>query len=121
GIRDFHVTGVQTCALPIWLVDRVEAHDRHTVTDLVVAVGQRTVVEERVLADDDVPALRVLQAWRLEVLNDQRARNEGPLLWPLTETVLGPTGDQILVVDVLVVLVATLDVVGHVAVAALDL
>src|SRR5690606_40810298 len=22
GIRDFHVTGVQTCALPIWVADR---------------------------------------------------------------------------------------------------
>src|SRR5690606_39981228 len=24
GIRDFHVTGVQTCALPIWVLDRFE-------------------------------------------------------------------------------------------------
>src|SRR6266511_570058 len=27
GIRDFHVTGVQTCALPIWI--RPEVHDAH--------------------------------------------------------------------------------------------
>src|SRR5207302_7156503 len=42
GIRDFHVTGVQTCALPIWkamrkkyrpLVDRV--HSRAELSDLI--------------------------------------------------------------------------------------
>src|SRR5690606_41046060 len=26
GIRDFHVTGVQTCALPIWVRRRYEGH-----------------------------------------------------------------------------------------------
>src|SRR5690606_40563420 len=26
GIRDFHVTGVQTCALPIFVIDAVERH-----------------------------------------------------------------------------------------------
>src|SRR5690606_40294754 len=25
GIRDFHVTGVQTCALPIWATDRIRS------------------------------------------------------------------------------------------------
>src|SRR5690606_39287902 len=25
GIRDFHVTGVQTCALPIWPAERIDA------------------------------------------------------------------------------------------------
>src|SRR5215510_16127285 len=30
GIRDGHVTGVQTCALPIWLLDHLE-HAAHLV------------------------------------------------------------------------------------------
>src|SRR5690606_39568464 len=29
GIRDFHVTGVQTCALPIYPVDRLTHEVRH--------------------------------------------------------------------------------------------
>src|SRR5690606_39598791 len=28
GIRDFHVTGVQTCALPIWSSTAASSHDR---------------------------------------------------------------------------------------------
>src|SRR5690606_39689828 len=32
GIRDFHVTGVQTCALPIWLLDALDVR----VGDLLV-------------------------------------------------------------------------------------
>src|SRR5690606_40411470 len=37
GIRDFHVTGVQTCALPIWNVQAQGGH-QHAGGDLV-AVG----------------------------------------------------------------------------------
>src|SRR5690606_39832644 len=29
GIRDFHVTGVQTCALPIWFVYRTEVSNQY--------------------------------------------------------------------------------------------
>src|SRR5690606_39636437 len=33
GIRDFHVTGVQTCALPISVLDRYVGTGGHTATD----------------------------------------------------------------------------------------
>src|SRR5690606_40278403 len=41
GIRDFHVTGVQTCALPIWRAHAVEDHDvvRSSGAGATAAVG----------------------------------------------------------------------------------
>src|SRR5690606_24592155 len=42
GIRDFHVTGVQTCALPIWLVDpEIEDPELGVAGQLPAAVEQR--------------------------------------------------------------------------------
>src|SRR5207342_2106280 len=38
GIRDFHVTGVQTCALPIW---RSPSQEGHSVADILNAETQR--------------------------------------------------------------------------------
>src|SRR5690606_40578290 len=35
GIRDFHVTGVQTCALPIWRDIRSAQPLRHTMTSMM--------------------------------------------------------------------------------------
>src|SRR5690606_39993151 len=36
GIRDFHVTGVQTCALPIWFRERPE-------TEYIFCIGRKEV------------------------------------------------------------------------------
>src|SRR5215475_15325602 len=42
GIRDFHVTGVQTCALPIYgLDDRPEVADRDALGTIIEAVDDR--------------------------------------------------------------------------------
>src|SRR5690606_40865488 len=67
GIRDFHVTGVQTCALPIWAVDaywreveaanlvkrkllaRVERHLRGEV-EIAHRVEVRRVDEQKVIS-----------------------------------------------------------------------
>src|SRR5690606_39600457 len=45
GIRDFHVTGVQTCALPIWQWVPADGQ-RWTTLDELAAQGQRIEVEE---------------------------------------------------------------------------
>src|SRR5690606_40039056 len=37
GIRDFHVTGVQTCALPIYVLNAVRVVPRHLFVDEALA------------------------------------------------------------------------------------
>src|SRR5690606_39556561 len=47
GIRDFHVTGVQTCALPIWgcSYDRIDDQGLHiTLTDKQGKVQEHTIL-----------------------------------------------------------------------------
>src|SRR5690606_40151451 len=39
GIRDFHVTGVQTCALPIYEIDRADIRPSGKVPPKVVNIG----------------------------------------------------------------------------------
>src|SRR5690606_40746705 len=36
GIRDFHVTGVQTCALPIWFFYRQDRYDKEPVYLVII-------------------------------------------------------------------------------------
>src|SRR6266508_5666130 len=55
GIRDGHVTGVQTCALPIydlrWLIDRVRARlERGLPLEGIVALDPATEVQRRAVA-----------------------------------------------------------------------
>src|SRR5690606_39999903 len=55
GIRDFHVTGVQTCALPIYIVKYLGAYN-FTIYD---AIQNLKTTTERVLADsDDITEVR---------------------------------------------------------------
>src|SRR5690606_40562232 len=66
GIRDFHVTGVQTCALPICLREEmlvdVEAYNTRA------ALRQLDAVEPRVAADvERAPAGHVARQVRLEL------------------------------------------------------
>src|SRR5690606_41168143 len=63
GIRDFHVTGVQTCALPISLAQRVLLHER-------VQLGR----DERVPAEREVGLDPVLQRGEPELLQAPRLR-----------------------------------------------
>src|SRR5690606_41176214 len=51
GIRDFHVTGVQTCALPISLVDEDRAAE-------TAFAGESTV-----LSPETFPGARVAEVW----------------------------------------------------------
>src|SRR6266700_4944882 len=41
GIRDFHVTGVKTCALPIWVQSRVECRCAAPVRHGLIVTGRR--------------------------------------------------------------------------------
>src|SRR5690606_40762539 len=63
GIRDFHVTGVQTCALPIvitWCVIHRKTVVAGTVGLLVLsAVGMATVVEKQFFPESDRPEVLV--------------------------------------------------------------
>src|SRR5690606_40483961 len=78
GIRDFHVTGVQTCALPISRFLRQRARDEHTpplaaaqVANLPVAqVGQPNALQRRL---DRLP---VFAARPAQPANLARARSE---------------------------------------------
>src|SRR2546426_12694702 len=77
GIRDYKVTGVQTCALPIserlaWAIRAqiVEAEDQHTL-ELAGAL-ERAWREERGGAADAAASL----AWRREVMRAARALTE---------------------------------------------
>src|SRR5690606_2824144 len=56
GIRDFHVTGVQTCALPIWGVEFALAvrHDEHLRRELAGRdKGIRDVIAQLVRANSE--------------------------------------------------------------------
>src|SRR5690606_23044790 len=67
GIRDFHVTGVQTCALPIYERRRAEVSDRvrlprkqrarRTVRRLVRQIPRMLVLIARLLRDGRVPVI----------------------------------------------------------------
>src|SRR5690606_11203089 len=43
GIRDFHVTGVQTCALPIFVMDLLGLGERHFAWLFIPMIGGMTV------------------------------------------------------------------------------
>src|SRR5690606_24065160 len=75
GIRDFHVTGVQTCALPIYMVDmggipqrlveRVGEAQRHQVLHRLLA---EIVVDAEDLAFAEIPADKIVEfARRIEI------------------------------------------------------
>src|SRR5687768_18095834 len=74
GIRDVAVTGVQTCALPIFHADR-DVPAALAGVDRVARVGERAVgVEDRGLADDHDRVGRV--ADRAEEVLPGRQRSE---------------------------------------------
>src|SRR5690606_40551766 len=58
GIRDFHVTGVQTCALPIWPMATAAVRARTRIRRLLTGVGDAsglgTLARERVGAEAHV-------------------------------------------------------------------
>src|SRR5690606_40446476 len=66
GIRDFHVTGVQTCALPIWRHDGDVVLDHHLTRLGQLAVA--TALPRQV--DDHAARLHALHGFR----GDQRGR-----------------------------------------------
>src|SRR5690606_40578475 len=69
GIRDFHVTGVQTCALPIYdrvLRQAIEARPLDRVDDLAAVLAHRV---QRVM--DTTAPERPAQSWQ-----DRAARSE---------------------------------------------
>src|SRR5690606_40062756 len=83
GIRDFHVTGVQTCALPIWVrITRVDeadtpypAEDREP--DFLIEQDERVATER--IAEEIVAAERILaiaadtrRAAGVELLGDRQ-------------------------------------------------
>src|SRR5690606_39796840 len=78
GIRDFHVTGVQTCALPIcWLhrsrssyAERVESC-RPTTCPLPPTSSSRS-------ADEDVPAAEAVRSDRVGLSADRNIPSGGP-------------------------------------------
>src|SRR5690606_39602500 len=86
GIRDFHVTGVQTCALPIFEAE-VEAEHEHA--------------SPEASADDDIPVLDQTDV----IVDDPSAEHEGapPLL---TEPLEAPSDAQVAPLD-------EVDIDGH--------
>src|SRR5690606_41117241 len=75
GIRDFHVTGVQTCALPIWLLameyDAIQASlgDNDDESAVVLSNEQEARLQERlqaVLASSPVFSIEPF-VWKNEI------------------------------------------------------
>src|SRR5690606_40286733 len=76
GIRDFHVTGVQTCALPIWRDDVAEVdtppvrfdvlgeHDRIAVADASERPAPRSALHSRSRTRARSEERRVGKGWR---------------------------------------------------------
>src|SRR2546430_15365425 len=57
GIRDLTVTGVQTCALPIYREERVlERIARHAEEDVTLVLAMIDAAEQRLLAVDGIDA-----------------------------------------------------------------
>src|SRR5436309_3894168 len=77
GIRDFHVTGVQTCALPIYVLalQAVEGHMRTAVGSLSVEdiyrERQKVVAAVRTLVEPD------LRRMGLEIVSRSEERRVG--------------------------------------------
>src|SRR5690606_39724606 len=63
GIRSFHVTGVQTCALPIWALSEAVDYE----AELGVLIGSP--------AKDVSEADALTHVWGYTVVNDITARN----------------------------------------------
>src|SRR5690606_39664407 len=88
GIRDFHVTGVQTCALPIYLLDASDPDEgmglaRKLRPDLILVelelpTGDGWVAQRLLKADVDTFLIPVVAARSEErrVGNESRARRE---------------------------------------------
>src|SRR5207302_7877563 len=62
GIRDFHVTGVQTCALPIWLLEANGHADNH-----VIFISQAPLV---VLPSVAAEAFGLMDQWLANIEAD---------------------------------------------------
>src|SRR5690606_39653715 len=67
GIRDFHVTGVQTCALPISLAERKRS-GKSPLPNLFVAMLSEPVARHKAAA-------AAADACRVGAVPDRRARN----------------------------------------------
>src|SRR5690606_40178832 len=73
GIRDFHVTGVQTCALPIsGRARRVVQAREHGAR----AVGRAVDVERRVVRHAEVHAVRIGRTYAREARSEERRVGE---------------------------------------------
>src|SRR5256885_2940164 len=70
GIRDYKVTGVQTCALPILQIAPIRGHE---VGVLLIGLPPKTVMLHS--GDHQIP-LRVVVAEGLEVDQDHASRSE---------------------------------------------
>src|SRR5690606_40631775 len=63
GIRDFHVTGVQTCALPIWSIEHL-VQVSHEVTDALSVIGDITEQTNLLALNASIEAARAGEAGR---------------------------------------------------------
>src|SRR5690606_41119230 len=75
GIRDFHVTGVQTCALPILdLITIVPNNDRFTEIDrLLEEVRRYGYMEERYANDDDDKKRKIIREF--STIKDEKEKD----------------------------------------------
>src|SRR5690606_41100713 len=75
GIRDFHVTGVQTCALPIFVPTGVNA-----VAARIGRFGAARVLVPSHFMASRIPGTQVLENWTEDIaFLDRELRPEGPL------------------------------------------
>src|SRR5690606_39941711 len=76
GIRDFHVTGVQTCALPIYILPFIRHFKRFTVISFSVAHFTRDIhirKEMHLNLDDSVSAASfTASAFNVEARSEER-------------------------------------------------
>src|SRR5690606_39989896 len=93
--RDFHVTGVQTCALPIY---RVARRDRRAARGALAALKEPTEQRDVLEGADPVPARRAVRARHDQVVavggRSVLAANLGRLLRPLARSEERPVGEE---------------------------
>src|SRR5690606_39814304 len=86
GIRDFHVNGVQTCALPISLVDLLQSVEAIKIAYAQALLVDRKALKEAQQQNDVVRAQEILQdAFRTDVrpLVAEARKREGGALSPV--------------------------------------
>src|SRR6266511_3793910 len=104
GIRDFHVTGVQTCALPIYVrARRAAAREtgRGEIGQVIGgAAGKSAGGMGRTAAAQDLDAIVPLPpheapAWPWPISAERQSRDDGDLAAVLAHQILGELGEQL--------------------------